>query len=231
MADGDGRVLLQHEFTVEFDEDQQTTEIYNVLPKQIKVKTARGLISIAEEGVELPARISETFTRLYDEVRLEIPVFVEDEEIGAIVVDDIPEDAGRGSQVELDVEITRHNELRGFAKVISRAGVEAARSKVRVVFPPTQMKQLSDLRLRFDELQADREDEELNSQDPAHRTLLAGKGRKMVRKLAALFEEQEPDRQEIQAHLRELEKLVHPPTDDMDPRAAAFCTWWKPVRG
>lgn len=227
IMDTSGLERLSQTFTVQCSPDAVTTpEIYNVLPKQILVQTAQGMIPLAEEGVTLPAKIEEEFILLHDEPTLTIKLFQEQEDedpIGTITVTDIPvEKAGRGAKVKLEVEITPKNEMRGFAKVFTRGGTEVSRSTVKILFPPSPLPDLSELLTKFEDLDSDREGKTAMSQDPRERTLLKGKGGKLSQKISNLFREQEPDRQEIQQALREMNKIVHPPKDDMEPSRASF---------
>lgn len=222
VTNKDGIELIVKEFGIQYDERQPSTDIFSVLPKPIYIKTGRGLVPIAEEGVELPARITERFERLHDGDRMGIEVIIDGESIGEIEVTNIPPEAGRGSFVDVDLEITRHNEMRGHAAVLTVDAIEVARSKVKVVFPPTPMPDIADLWVRFEDLEDRRVDDAENAPDPSRRTILKGKGKKIAGKILTLLKDQPPDIQEIQQKLREFDQLMNPPKVDMDPPRESF---------
>jgi molecular chaperone DnaK (HSP70) len=218
----EGIELITKVFEIQYDERQQSTDIFTVLPKPIFIKTGRGLVPIADEGVELPARITERFERLHDGDRMGIEVVVDGESIGEIEVMNIPPEAGRGSFVDVDLEITRHNEMRGHAAVLTTDDTEVARSKVKVVFPPTPLPDIADLWVRFEDLEDRRVDDAENAPDPSRRTILKGKGKKLSDKILTLLKDQPPDIQEIQQKLRAFDQLMNPPKVDMDPPRDSF---------
>jgi hypothetical protein len=206
----DGLERLSQSFSVLCNPDiSPLPDIYNVLPKQILVQTAQGLIPLAEEGVTLPAKIEEEFTLLHDEPTLTIKLFQEQDEdpVGTIVISDIPLDkAGRGAKLNLSVEITPKNEMKGIAKIYNRRGTEVSRSAVKVIFPPFPLPELPTLFADYEDLENERQDKAMMSQDPKERTMLMGLAVKISKKIKKLFKELEPDRQEIQQALRELKK-------------------------
>lgn len=222
ITDREGGERLSHGFSVVQDEDEQATEVLNVLPKPILVRTSRGLIPIAAEGETLPVRIEERFERLHDDDHVAIGVFMSGEQIGTIEVDGIPTDIGAGARVTIEVEITRANEMRGTATVNTRAGTVVARKPVRVTFPPVAVPSLETLIEQQRLLAAQLEEETENAADEQRRALLFGKGRKLERKVERLLGESAPDRQEVQQALRELNLLVHPPADDLQPARHEF---------
>ena len=172
---------------------------------------------VAEEGVPLPAKREIKAIRRFGDSLMVIDVYLADTKIGEVRVENIPEEAGEGCPVILNVEITAKNEMRGEAQVQLRNGTVAVRCPVRVDFPPIPVPDLPDLKLDFDELKAQRDQLEELSMDPAQRLELAGQGKKLVRKVEKLLGEQQPDRQELQRAIKELRRLVEPPVDDMDP--------------
>lgn len=143
--------------------------------------------------------------------------------IGEIHVDGIPPEAGAGSLVVVNVEITENNEIRGDAKVLQRGGsAVVAQRPVHVKFPPLVLPELPDLRAEFEALEDRRRQLAVLSDDPEERLALEGKGAKLAKTLGRLFAEQAPDRQEIYRAKKELDVLVNPPKDDMEPPRAQF---------
>jgi actin-like ATPase involved in cell morphogenesis len=223
--------LLQNPFTITYrPEGGLETPINTVLPKPIFLKTADGLAPVAEEGAELPAKCEIKLKKIFGDSVVTVPVLQEGEEIGSIRVDNIPENAGEGSLILISVEVTQKNEMRGTAKVMNRAGAVVAQREVRINFPPIEIPELPNLRAMFEDLNDKREQTILLTEDPAERLTLAGPGEKLVKKLRKLFEEQEPDRQEINHELKRLEKMVNPPPDDMDPPRTQFVSMLEECR-
>jgi hypothetical protein len=215
--------LLKRVFAIRYQpEGTGETPINTVLPKPIYLKTADGLVSVAEEGVPLPAKCEIKLKKLFGDARVEVPVLQEFEQIGSIQVDNIPETAGEGSLVVIAVEITQKNEMRGTARVLTRTGSEVARRDVRVGFPPIAIPNLVELNANFDDLNDRRQQAIHLTQDPEERLALAGSGEKLVKKLRKLFEQEEPDRQEINRELKKLDRMINPPKDDMEPPRTSF---------
>ncbi len=200
-----------------------TTEIYNVLPKPIYVRTKDGLKPIAEEGEPLPAKCEFKRPRVHDDSTLDIELYRDNEQIGVIEVASIPDHAAAGSYVAITVEITQKNEMRGRVAIESRTGQIVVERPVNIRFPPLRVPELTELEEEFEALEAERQQLEELSHDPEQRVLLAGKGAKLSKKLSRKFAEQMgKDRQEIYASLREFRNFIHPPPDDMNPPRAEF---------
>ena len=224
IADDRGFTRLNQSFTVHYQPDAvPSTPISTCLPKPLYLKTAGGMRLIAEEGAQLPAKCEETFKRLHNDDNVRIEVYQEDVPVGEVYVDRIPAEAGEGCQVVVNVEITKQNEMRGTARVYTRSGaVVAAECPVQIRFPAVQLPDVTELRNMFEELEGHREQLLALSNDAEQRLALSGAGGKVSRKLQKLFDEFEPDRQELQQALRELDRLVNPPPDDMDPPRTQF---------
>ncbi len=229
VVDDEGRERFVETFSVKHvqEDDQRecviaSKDIEQVLPKPLYLETAEGLKPLAMEGDPLPARCEMIGKRLWSNSSLRINVWQEDKKVGEIVVNDIPEDAGEGCPVVVTVEITRNNEMRGTAKVLTRTGSVAVECPVHIIFPPIKLPTLSVLKAQFEELKAQREQLEILSDDPEYRLLLAGQGNNIIKMLEKLFNEMQPDVQEIHRSLKKLDHIVNPPLDDMDPPRAAF---------
>ena len=223
ITDANGLSRLTKPFSVNYaPEGAAVTEIYTVLPKPIYIRTKDGMKPLAEEGALLPAKCEIARKRLHEESTLDIEVFQGDELISTIEIQGIASDAGVGSEVVLTVEITEKNEMKGTVTVKSRTGVVAAQRPIQIKFPPMKLPDLADLRAQSDDLEAKREQLEALSDDPEQRLRLAGRGRKLSSKLQRLFAEQAPDKQEIHAALKEMNALVNPPAEDMNPPRAQF---------
>jgi hypothetical protein len=181
------------------------------------------MVRVAEEGKQLPAKCEVKLKRLHGDDSVDIPVYQDDVEIGRIHVDNIPPQAGEGSQIILTVTITQTIEMRGEVKVLLRAGGAVVSTlPVNIRFPPLTLPDLFELAARFEELESRREELKALTEDPNLHTELSGKGAKISRVLKKKFAEQEPDKQEIYRVLKDLDRLVNPPPVDMDPPRSRF---------
>jgi len=203
-------------------ESAGATQISTVLPKTLYLKTAEGMKKIAEDGVPLPARRVIRGSKSWDDSTFDVDVYQEDEKISTIEVGDLPSDAGTGSRVIITVEITQKNEMKGTVAIHSRTDTLLAKRNIHFQFPPLRLPSPAELRAQFDELELKRQELEALSSDPDQRLLLAGKGEKLSRKLTKLFSEMDPDKQEILVAIKQLDQLVNPPPDDMNPPKAEF---------
>lgn len=223
VVDGGGLELYSKRFTVEYlPEGGKVVKIERVLSHSYFLKTYQGLVPLALEGAVLPAKCEVRLKRLWDGSMLCIDIFEDEDKIGTIDVTGIPEDAGEGAPVVLSAEFTTKSEIRGKVQVLTRSGTVAREVPVAVTTPPDKVPSLPDLRSRFDSMKAECEQSEHLSDDPEHRLILRGKGRKLINKLQNLLSEQPPDKQEVHAALRELERMVRPPAEDMDPPKSEF---------
>ena len=218
VSDANGAEQLAHEFTVEYTPDGgEVTTISTSLPQPLYLRVVGGLKLIAEEGVPLPAKCEVTTKRRYTEPTLKIPIYLKEDEIGSVLIENIPENAGEGCPVELKFEISETGHMRGHAKVLNRNQAVVAESDVLIKFPPIPLPTLPQLLDKFDALEDKRQQELALSSVPARRTELGGKGEKLANQVKRLLAEQEPDKQEINSALREMDRLVNPPADDMEP--------------
>jgi molecular chaperone DnaK (HSP70) len=223
VTDGYGSELLTKPFAVTYDpETDGGVDIMTTLPKSLYLKVAGGMMEIAKEGEALPAKCVATLVRLHDEPSLSIPVFMQEEEVGSVRVENIPPDAGEGSKVIVTVEITSKNVMRGTARVLTKSDAVAAECPVLIKFPPLKLPPIEQMRAQFQELESKRAQELELAEDAEQRTLLGGKGGKLSKTITNLLEEAEPDKQEVHRALRELERLVTPSPEDMDPPRKQF---------
>lgn len=220
--DPKGQVVLSHGFQVAYrPEDSQTSVVVTVLPRPLYVETVDGLAPLAEEGVSLPARCSRTFRRVNDNPNITLRLFQESDPIGEVRIEKIPREGGRGSFVDLEVEVTEKNQIRGSAVIRTTAGAKVARCEVHVHFDMPEIPSEGQLRDEFEELQATllgriltRSDEE-GQNSPAEALAL-------VANVEHVFEQQPVERQEVVAALRRLRNLLKPPEEQMKPSRGAF---------
>jgi hypothetical protein len=221
VSNSQGLTLLTHTFPVEYQIDPEQPPL-TVLPKPLYIETPQGYVALAQEGKPLPAKCAITLKRLHGDARESIPILQDFAPVGAITLENLPPDAGEGSLIEIEVEITQKNEMRGLARIKTRTGSIAGEHRVQIVFPPYEVPGLAELQAHFEDLQQQREERMVLSRDPDQRVALAGAGRKIVERIERLLEEQDPDKQELHQALRELDRVVNPPPEDMDPPRLEF---------
>ncbi|HEV7405320.1 MAG TPA: Hsp70 family protein [Chthoniobacteraceae bacterium] len=213
---GGADVLLEHPFAVRYEPaHQDTSTVTTVLPRQLSILTFDGHVPLAAEGATLPARCVRVLRRENDNPSLTIKLFQERDHIGSVRIENIPAAAGRGSLVELEVEVTAENEIRGHAK-IKADGRIVATTKVSIAFSTPEAKPLQELEKTYTDLGA--RVAQLDGAAPGHSAL-----QRHLSHLAGLFAQQPVERMEIQGALNELGHLLDPPKDEMMPTRVEFC--------
>jgi hypothetical protein len=196
-----------------------------VLPRPLYIKTVDCATLIAEESTPLAVKRQIRLKKVFGDSTVRIPILLDTEEVGVIQIDDIPEQAGEGSLIVVNVEITQKNEMRGTVQVKTRSGTVAKEGAVRISFPPPHIPELSELKGLFDELKDRLEMEIMNCQYSRQRLALCGTGREIVHILSEAFAAREPDKEKAHRWLKRLNSLVNPPPDDMDPTWAEFTSY------
>jgi len=224
VRDAAGRPCIEHPFEVTHaPESTDTTTVTTVLPKPLYLETRDGLVPLAQEGVSLPAACEAVLIRNNDNPNISVRIYQEQEPVGAIRIENIPSEGGRGSRVEVRVIVTEKNEIRGTARIVNPAGRLVKEAPVRVTFDIPEIPAADPLLLEFAELQAkclsildDSEEEE------EVRQAAVGRGLPLIQRIDHLVGQQPMERQEVHAALQELRRLVTPPRDDMSPPRRAF---------
>ncbi len=193
------------------------------LPRPLYVETVDGLVPLAAEGVTLPSRCEATFQRENDNPNISLRLFQEKDRIGEIRIEDIPPEGGRGSYVDLSLEITEKNQIRGLAKVRTRLGQVVAQTNVRVRFEPPDIPMEPELRERFESLKADWAMVCLRDEDQQPDEGECERAAESIVTVERLLEQQPLERQEVFVALRRLNDLINPPEDDMNPTRRRFC--------
>lgn len=220
---GDGTTVLEHPFSVAYAPSEPVRSIDTVLPKSVGVKVAGGIKLVAEEGANLPTPdYTVDLRRLHSDSMLEIPVYQADGEVGVIRIDNIPAEVGTGSAIQLVIRVNEQNELTGKASVLTRSKAVAASCDVNIKFPPIEIPSLAQLKSWLDELEGRRQQQLALSDDAEFRTLLGGAGKKLVQRARRLTGELQPDRHELYQTCGELDRLVNPPIEEMDPPRSQF---------
>lgn len=222
FLDPKGQAVLTHGFKVDYrPENAQTSAVVTVLPRPLYVETADGLAPLAEEGVSLPARCSRTFRRVNDNPNITMRLFQESDPIGEVRIEHIPREGGRGSYVDLEVEVTEKNQIRGTAVIRTTAGKKVARSEVRVHFDMPEIPSEDELRAEFGELKATFVVRVLSMSDEEGRKS-AEAAMALVANVEHVFEQQPVERQEVCVALRRLRNLLKPAEDPMKPTRETF---------
>jgi molecular chaperone DnaK (HSP70) len=217
----DGTFVLEHRFEIRFaPESTETSSVTTVLPKPLFVETYDGLVPLAAEGSPLPAKISQTFQRQNDNPSISLRLFQDHDPIGELRIENIPPGGGRGSFVDLIVEVTATNQLRGTAQVRTQEGRIVVQSDVRVDFEAPKIPSIETLRERFAELR-DRA-AELSKGAESSEDRLSEFAAPVVSEIERLLSQQPLERQEVHTALRRLNLLLNPPQDDMRPTLAEF---------
>lgn len=192
-----------------------------VLPRPLFLKAER-MVAMAQEGAPLPARCEVRLRRAFGGPTQDIPIYLENEQVGTVSVEDIPDEAGEGCLVVVDVEVSQSNEMCGRVLVYGPNGKTVVKAgEVHIKFPPIVIPELPALLGKFDELK-DRLDMEMVNAPLQDRARLAGSGRVLIRKISKIVEGQSPDRQVLYERIKELDRIVNPPADDMDPPRREF---------
>ena len=193
------------------------------VPKPIYLRTGSELVTIAKEAERLPVKSREIkLKKINDDPIIYLDVYQDTDLVTTIKVEGLPDDAGEVSSVFLTMEITKQNLMRGTVVVKRPDGSLATEWPVEIPFPPLQIPSLPELKDVFQHLDAKREQEIYLEKDPARRTMLGGKGEKIAKKIRNLFAEQFSDLQEIYQAIKELEVMLAPEKDDMQPPMEDF---------
>ncbi|MBI2299006.1 MAG: hypothetical protein HYU66_08705 [Armatimonadetes bacterium] len=216
LAREDGVTVLTHEFDIAYrPEDGGSSTIRTVLPRMLSIETVDGLVPLADEGVALPARVSCTLQRENDNPNISLRLFQETEPIGEIRIEGIPPEGGRGSLVDLTVEVTAKNQIRGMAAIRTRDGRIVADQRISVRLEMPEVPSAADLADELGNLQLQWL---LNEQGGVDTTnAIAETVATQFAAAARVLDQQPVDRQELHAALRRLRLLVNPPDDDMRP--------------
>ena len=226
----DNTLVLQHTFRVTYaPETTETSGVTTVLPRPLFIETIDGLVALAEEGVALPAKCCQTFLRTNNNRSITLKLFQERQPIGEVRIKDIPPEAGRGSYVDLEIEITEKNQIRGKASIRTPKGKVVSQTDVLVHFEMLEIPSTPELKEQFDDLAQqffatqirhkllalkDKEDIQANQSEVTQ----------IFQEIEHLLQQQPLERQEVLTALRHLESMIKPPKDEMKPTRKEFCS-------
>ncbi|HUW55165.1 MAG TPA: Hsp70 family protein [Planctomycetota bacterium] len=223
ISDAGGGTVLEHPFDILYaPATADTTTVTTVLPKPLYLETLEGLVPLAQEGVCLPAKCREVLARDNDNPTIAIRIFQEGHPIGAIRVEDIPPEGGRGSRVEIEAIVTEKNQIRGQVRIFSPGGKLVKESDVRVTFDIVQVPDTMELARQFERLKSACLSVLQTTDDQEHEQRITSRAIPLIENISHLLEQQPLERQEVHAALKELAGLVKPPEDPMQPTKKAF---------
>ena len=187
------------------------------------LKTVDGVLTIVEEGMELPSIFREhRLRKLFASPSLRIPILCDSEEIGVIKIDGIPEETGEHSQIVVHGVITPQHELHATVEIKGRSGAVVKKSQIRVDVPPIQIPDLAEFRRQFYEVK-ERLDHRISLTTSGEEQLkLAGHGKRLVDGIGKILAEKPPDRGRLRNAIRELDRLVNSSVNDLSPPWAKF---------
>lgn len=216
--------------------------ILPVVPKPLYLPTASGMVLIADEGEELPTPARRiVLEQLHDEDTLQLELFQGDHKVTTIELKDLPEDVGAGSEIILEVKLTKRNVMQGIVKILRKFQVSeadgyepayddddegrvAASMPVKIPFPPIVIPEKPELLRKLKDMEARRQEllQPEITPDAERRTQIGGEGGKVIRAIKALLSETLTDRQEVYEKLLALERLLNPVMDAMTPPLTEF---------
>ena len=228
----EGGTVIHEAFSVEYDpEAEGEAELTIVLPKPLFLKTRDGMKSIVEEGRKLPAECELEVYRQHGDDKVQLEIYQGLDPVGSVWIENIPRDAGQGSKIIINVEITRHNEVRGTARVLAPGSDKiAAQCDVQISFPPIPVPNLNELKDKLSVLREQSDQIVASTADRELKARLKGKGERILRNVDALMDEMEPDRQEISRLLNDYSHMIDPKKDDLKPSRAEFRATVEEVR-
>ena len=223
LYDNNAVLRSKKNITIEYDNKGGGAVPTQVVPKSIFIKTADGLITIAKEADRLPVKSKEIrLVKLNDDSTIYMDIYQENDWVTTIAVEGIPEDAGEGSKVILNIEITKKNIMRGKVVVKNPEGKVVTEWPIEIAFPPIYIPDMDELKDKFEKLEDKRQQDIYLEMDPARRAKLGG-GDKITKKIKALFAaEGIPDRQEINQAIKELENLFVIKKEEFEPPLEKF---------
>ncbi len=202
-----------------------------VLPRPLYVKTYRGMVALAKEGVALPAKCVARFERQNERASIELEIYQEQDPAGKVNIEGIPAEAGIGSPIELTLEVTADNQLQGEVvvyRVASGKGQEAAQPvpvlnrRVQIRFDPKRIPEADELRDLFVDLQE--RVKNLPEDDKYLYRIVGPELDDAIKRIQQGFEHQPFERQEVHVQLSRLNLLLNPPEDDMTPPRREYVT-------
>jgi molecular chaperone DnaK (HSP70) len=227
VGEGEHHNLTEHHFEVEqvaadAEESGTVTAPLTVLPKPLFIEVADGMEPLADEGATLPTRRTVEFRRIHEFDTIEIRLFQEHDLIGSVLIKEVPPEAVRGSRVQLTVEISRSNKIEGSATVRTPGGTVIREVSVDIAIPRMEVPPLRELGDWQATLESELEERLALEPDASTRMTMRAEGDRLRQKVHRLTDSPVPDRQEAWLLLRQLDRVVHPPREELNPPLADF---------
>ena len=218
--------ILSHQFSVIHElNGSDSSTVTTVLPKPLFIETFDGLIPLVQEGATLPARISKTFQRLNDNPNFDLSLYQNQEVIGIIRLENIPLEGGKGALVDLELDVTQKNEIKGKAIVRTSSGSFKTERIISVQYNIVQVPETNQLK-----------DDILKLQEKIYlikNEIVSGVNKHIlnenISEIDSLLYEAERllkqipiERQEIYEIYKKITFLLEPPRDDMRPSKKEF---------
>lgn len=217
IIDREGRELTAQHLSIEYTDSDRVIPPMRVVPKPVYLRTASGLITIANEAEPLPIKPREIrLEKIHDDSTIALDIMQGIDCVTTIKIQDIPADAGSGSAVCLKIGIDRYNTMRGTATIRRKDGTMATEWPVEISFPPIEIPSLPELENTFRRLEAKRE-QEIHNGGPVRRTMLGIKGEALAKRIRSLLEEELIELQEVDQAIKELTALLNPNQDQLQP--------------
>lgn len=221
IADSGGEVLVSHDFTIRYDPaSTETSSVVSVLPRALFIETVDGMVAIAEAGVSLPVRCEQSFQRQNNNPNITLKLYQDRTPIGEIRVENIPPEGGIGSYVDLKLKVNERGQVLGTAVISKTSGETVLSAPVEIHIKPQAIPARQELEHRFSQVKTEWESIRSQKDDVAKDLSKVVNAR--IRHIEILYGQVPLERQEIAAVLDELEQIISPPKDDMQPTMAEF---------
>ena len=213
--------VFSHTFTTRCTaETAEMSGVKIALPRPLFIKTQDGMVALAEEGASLPARCRRSFLRQNSNPNISLTLYQECDPIGEIRIENIPAEAGVGATVDLEVEVTVDNEIRGKARVRTPQGCLALETGVHVQLDVAEIPAIEPLRHALGELQDLYQ--VVLATDEQRAAELRQRCPSQIEEIRRLLDQPLPERQEIHLALRRLRQTLCPPEDNLSPPQRIF---------
>jgi hypothetical protein len=221
VADPDGNLLVDHKLSIFYEPlTSETATVMSVLPRALAVETVDGMATIAEAGASLPVICEQSFQRQNNNPSISLNLFQDYTAIGQIRIEGIPPEGGAGSLVEISIEVTDTGRIQGNAVIRTPEGEEVLTSNISIRLTPPEVPDRETLNNSFSEIH--HEWKAICKEDGKRAQELESTVESRLDEIAKLFDQIPLERQEISAALKELNRILTPPDDGMNPSFSEF---------
>jgi len=226
VLDLNEKPVLTHEFSVLHEiTSSDSSTVTTVLPRPLFIETFEGLIPLVQEGAALPARISKSFQRLNNNPNFDLSLYQNEEVIGVIRIENIPPEGGKGAFVDLELDVTPKNEIRGKAVIRTQNGSFKTEQAVSIRYNIVQVPELDKLKSEIIKIK-NTAASDINNISSGFKNAVTAENIVLIDKLIIeaekLMEQIPVERQEIYEIIKKIRVLLDPPKDDMHPSKKEF---------